>query len=261
MTTSTPLQSISISRTEERTSPKPHVVYAILIHLPVRSWTIYRRYSEFLSLHESFLKECGSQPSVPFPPKLATSGSVFLKIFKTNEQSDTLLHERKEALERYLRYIVSNPDGTWRESRVFKEFIELPQSQSLNPVVSESQQQAQQTSGRYTPQRQQHLPGSYNDLPSTPAVRQLGSKAVVEETDETRVQSDQEVFDSQQTQFDRQDSQLNDLTAVLRRQRQMGLAINQELTEQNELLGALDDEVRHTQSKLTKNEGQIRRLG
>lgn len=52
--------------------------------------------------------------------------------------------------------------------------------------------------------------------------------------------------------MDQQDQQLNNLTAILRRQRQMGEAINQELGEQTELLGQLDSEVETTQAKLSK---------
>ena len=52
--------------------------------------------------------------------------------------------------------------------------------------------------------------------------------------------------------MDQQDEQLLNLAAILRRQRQMGEAINQELGEQTELLGQLDSEVETTQVKLSK---------
>ena len=52
--------------------------------------------------------------------------------------------------------------------------------------------------------------------------------------------------------MDSQDQQLLNLTAILRRQRQMGEAINHELGEQTELLDQLDTEVETTQAKLSK---------
>lgn len=52
--------------------------------------------------------------------------------------------------------------------------------------------------------------------------------------------------------MDQQDEQLLNLAAILRRQRQMGEAINQELSEQTELLGQLDSEVQATQANLAK---------
>ena len=111
-----------------------------------------------------------------------------------------------------------------------------------------------------------YVPGSYAPPSGRSAntTRQLGTPSApppAQETPTTLQQSSSQLYASQQAQFDRQDAALEDLTAVLRRQRQMGMAINQELTEQTELLEGLDGEVRETQQKLGKNEKQIRRLG
>lgn len=152
-------------------------------------------------------------------------------------------------LERYLRGIVSSLDGTWREMECFREFIELPQSQGLSKASP----------------KQKYIPGSYSESRPT---RQLGVGGTppsppvqAQETTTTRQLTSDELFTNQQKQFDQQDSHLNDLTAILRRQRQMGMAINQELLEQNELLDALDGEVQQTQGRLDRNDGLVRKLG
>lgn len=264
------LQSITIPRTETRSAPAPaYTVYAVLVTLPVRNWTVYRRYSEFLALHQSF----GSRPPpVPFPPKHIAKST--LKVFTAGlsgflggGNEEELQRERKEALERYLKTIVASPEATWRETDAFKDFIELPRSTPLSvPSGSSSGAAAGRGSaaGTTSYRQQSHaVPGSYvpASASSYSTTRRLGRPQPAQETDETRPLDDASLRASQQSQFDRQDAQLDSLAAILRRQKQMGMAINQELVEQNELLDTLDGEVQNTQSKMKKNESQIRRLG
>jgi regulator of vacuolar morphogenesis len=268
------LQSITIPRTETRSTPSPaYTVYAVLVTLPVRNWTVYRRYSEFLALHQSF----GNRPPpVPFPPKHVAKNT--LKVFTAGlsgllggGNEEELQRERKEGLERYLKTIVASPEATWRETDAFKDFIELPRSTPLSvPSGSASGPSGAGVAGRggvagTTSYRQQShaVPGSYvpPSASSYSTTRTLGRPPPAQETDETRPLDDTSLLASQQSQFDRQDAQLDSLAAILRRQKQMGMAINQELLEQNELLDTLDGEVQNTQSKMKKNEGQIRRLG
>lgn len=261
---SAPLQSVSIVRTEQRSSPSPHTVYAILIALPVRNWTVFRRYSEFLALHEELSRAGTGPPPFAFPPKHAIRRSLLVRSFRGDDEE--AVRERREMLERYLRGIVSSPDATWREMDCFKEFIELPKSQSVGGSGSGGRvgQQPPKSRAGYVPGSYHTAAGDHHSDSRLPATtRQLGapSSRPAEETSETRTMTSQDLFDSQQSQFDKQDSQLNDLTAILRRQRQMGMAINQELLEQNELLDAFDGEVQETQGRLGKNDGLIRRLG
>ncbi|PWN23896.1 Phox-like protein [Microstroma glucosiphilum] len=267
------LQSITIPRTETRSTPSPaFTVYAILVTLPVRNWTVYRRYSEFLALHQSF----GDRPPpVPFPPKHVAKST--LKVFTAGlsgllggGNEEEIQRERKEGLERYLKTIVASPEATWRETDAFKDFIELPRSTPLSvPSGSGSASNGGVasrggTTGTTSYRQQSHaVHGSYvpPSASSYSTTRRLGRPAPAQETDETRPLDDASLLASQQSQFDRQDAQLDSLAAILRRQKQMGMAINQELVEQNELLDTLDGEVQNTQSKMKKNESQIRRLG
>lgn len=50
------IQAIHIRGYEERTNPKAHVVYRIEIQASVRSWQMWRRYSEFADLHVELTK-------------------------------------------------------------------------------------------------------------------------------------------------------------------------------------------------------------
>lgn len=279
MSSSAPLQSISITRIENRALPTPHTVYAVLVVLPVRSWTVYRRYSEFFALHQTLSEGLNElkQPPAPFPPKHAARrtikaitglGGLLPLGENAKEAEEALARERKDGLERYLRAIVASTESSWRETEAFKDFIELPKSQSTIPT---SRPTGSRTASRY-------VPGSYSSpsnertnnkaeqtgMSSTTGgltTRTLGQKVPAKETEATRKLDETGLFASQQAQMDAQDSQLEDLTSVLRRQKAMGLAINQELLEQTELLDNLDQEVEQTQNKMNGAEKQMKKLG
>lgn len=269
-----PIQGISITRIEDRKSPAPHKVYAILVTLPVKSWTVFRRYSDFVTLNESLTKD-SSMPGPPpsgLPPKNTTRKTLtFLGGFMMQNESiqggdDMLLEQRREGLELYLRAIVASPIDAWRESQSFKAFIEMPPESSSRTLL------------RPLPQGGSYVPGSYSLAPekknstySTNCVhdhsignglttRTLGAKRPVHESDTTRSLNDNQLMKAQYEQMDSQDSRLDGLAAILRRQKAMGLAINQELLEQNELLENLDHHVDQTEGKMRQATRQMDRL-
>lgn len=113
------IQAIQIENFEERSSPKPHTVYHIKIKAHVRSWSIWKRYSEFDELHLELTKTTGAEPPSPLPPKHKFS-------ILRSHSDPKLLEERKIGLEIYLRAILSAKDDRWRESYPFKEFLGIP---------------------------------------------------------------------------------------------------------------------------------------
>lgn len=274
MSTSAPIQSITITRTENRRLPSPHVVYAILVVLPVRSWTVYRRYSEFSTLHQTLL-EAGSPLPAPLPPKHAARrtidaitgmGGLLPRSETAREADEAHARDRKEGLELYMRAILASTDGSWRKTDAFRDFIELPKGHTLASLGG--------VSSPASPSASRYVPGSYagpsNGNQASRAdqaalgnvtTRTLGVKAPIKETEATRRLDERGLIASQQAQMDAQDSQLGDLAAVLRRQKAMGLAINHELLEQSELLENLDQEVGQTQGKMKGAEGQMKKLG
>lgn len=114
----TAIQAVFIRGYEERTAPKAHIVYRIEIQAHVRSWQMWRRYSEFDDLHTALTKTVGAPPC-PLPPKHKFS------ILRSHNDTK-VLEERKEGLERYLRAIVSAKDDKWREHFAFREFLGIP---------------------------------------------------------------------------------------------------------------------------------------
>ncbi|KXN89693.1 Sorting nexin-24 [Leucoagaricus sp. SymC.cos] len=112
------IQDVFIHGYEERTTPKIHVVYRIEIQARVRSWLVWRRYSEFNDLHATFTKTIGAPPC-PLPSKHNFSAML-------SNNNAAVLKERKEGLERYLRVIVCAEDEKWREHSAFYEFLCIP---------------------------------------------------------------------------------------------------------------------------------------
>jgi regulator of vacuolar morphogenesis len=115
------IQSVRVLGHEERSEPKNHVVYKIEVRASVRSWLMWRRYSEFDDLHTELTKNTGTPPPHPLPPKHT------LALFRSKEDPK-LIQERIDGLETYLRAIVSSKDDRWRESYEFKQFLGIPTS-------------------------------------------------------------------------------------------------------------------------------------
>ncbi|KIM48147.1 hypothetical protein M413DRAFT_439870 [Hebeloma cylindrosporum] len=115
----TAIQAVFIRGYEERTSPKPHTVYRIDIQAHVRSWQMWRRYSEFDDLHTEITKAAGAPPPAALPPKH--------KFSILRSHTDTrVLEERRTGLEIYLRAIIGAKEDRWRESFAFKDFLGVP---------------------------------------------------------------------------------------------------------------------------------------
>lgn len=114
----TAIQAVFIRGCEERTTPKIHIVYRIEIQAHVRSWQMWRRYSEFDDLHITLTKSIGAPPHA-LPPKHQFS-------LLRSHNNAKILEERKEGLERYLRAIVSAKDDKWRDHFAFRDFLGIP---------------------------------------------------------------------------------------------------------------------------------------
>ncbi|KAF8541429.1 hypothetical protein BDD12DRAFT_829191 [Trichophaea hybrida] len=111
---------LTIPNTSEHTSPgKPHTLYHILIRLPIRSYSVKKRYNDFLQLHEALTTHTGLAPPLSPPPKLYFGSTV---------GSPTRTEERRAALESYLYAILTAPDSRWRDSAAWRSFLSLPAS-------------------------------------------------------------------------------------------------------------------------------------
>ena len=140
---STAIQAIFIRGYEQRHAPKTHIVYRIDIQAHVRSWQMWRRYSEFGDLNTELTKATGSHPPVDLPPKHAFKSLPFVHMGSKE------LDDRKQGLERYLRAILSAKDDKWRETHAFKEFLGVPVGRQTSDLSKLGQSIPQFTSSTW----------------------------------------------------------------------------------------------------------------
>lgn len=262
------VRSVAIEGFEVRTDPSPHIVYAILVKLPVQSWKVYRRYSEFDKLVQSLQSSsppqgAGKPPPAPLPPKkkVQQTWSILARSSLIDAQKVTA-GQRLPDLRAWLKAIVDAEDDAWRLSSSFRDFLELPKDVSFAKHETAAKSSSSSDNAGPQPPRSASKATSPTPAPGqTNGIRRLGQmphKGV--ETDQTRALDNAELLGSRQAHMDSQDDQLNRLGAILRRQKEMGMAINHELAEQSEMLQDLDTEVEGVQGKMSKGEQLMKKL-
>lgn len=80
------------------------------------------------------------------------------------------------------------------------------------------------------------------------------------ETDRTRELDNEGVLQLQKQIIREQDEDLVDLTTIVRRMKEMGVAINQEVVEQNAMLGLLEDDVERVDGKMVIAKKRIAKI-
>ncbi|CAN8097296.1 unnamed protein product [Discula destructiva] len=110
---------ISIPTTSVASPPdsKPYTQFNITLRLPLKSYVVQKRYSDFSALHEALTNLASAPPPVPFPGK---------HWFKSTVSSPTLTEDRRRGLETYLRAIAESPDRRWRDTPAWRTFLSLP---------------------------------------------------------------------------------------------------------------------------------------
>ncbi|KAH6720070.1 Phox homologous domain-containing protein [Leptodontidium sp. MPI-SDFR-AT-0119] len=100
---------------------KPYTLYNISLRLPLRTFVVQKRYSDFSALHTQLTSLVSTPPPAPLPAK---------SWFKSTASSPELTETRRAGLEAYLQAIAESPDKRWRETSVWRSFLNLPSSSS-----------------------------------------------------------------------------------------------------------------------------------
>lgn len=343
---------ISIPNASISSTPKPYTLYNITLRLPLRSFIVQKRYSEFILLHSTLTSQAGAPPPAALPQK---------KWFSRTVSSPELTEERRKGLEAYLQTINKADNQRWRNTSAWRTFLNLPSNtsskSSLNstlhvtghgapitdPVVwldqyrelksqlhdarlnltkrdqataAKSQHEAGSEAKKYLVRAgstlsalEQGLKNLSSDawggeklregelrrrkdlhasarrekeglenllsamitkshvdqtvaaaqekaqLTGSSKVRQnngkpTGGRVLGRETDRTRVLDNQGVLQLQQKLMEEQDEDVMVLAKAVARQKELGMAIHQELKVQNEMLGMLDEDVDRVQGKV-----------
>jgi len=91
-----------------------------------------------------------------------------------------------------------------------------------------------------------------------PGGRVLG--APLPETDKTRELDNEGVLLLQREEMQAQDQQVDQLAAIIRRQKEMGIQIHDEVERQTEMLGRLDEDTDRLQGKVKVANNRIRKM-
>ncbi|OAP54513.1 hypothetical protein AYL99_10961 [Fonsecaea erecta] len=114
-----PRVEISIPNTTISGGSKPYTIYNVTLRLPLRSFTVQKRYSDFLVLHNGLTDQVGSPPPCTLPAK---------SWFQRTVSNPQLTEERRLGLETYLKTINEIDDSRWRSTSVWRAFLNLPSS-------------------------------------------------------------------------------------------------------------------------------------
>ncbi|KAK5989872.1 Vacuolar morphogenesis-like-like protein [Cladobotryum mycophilum] len=118
------IPSTSVS---EEGSAKPYTLYNITLRLPLRSFVVQKRYTDFVDLHNNLVEQVGAPPPFPLPGK---------HWLKSTVKSPELTKERQDGLEKYLRTVAESPDRRWRDTSAWRVFLNLPSSSASNSTIS-----------------------------------------------------------------------------------------------------------------------------
>lgn len=108
---------ISIPTTQLSSTPKPYTLYNITLRLPLRSFTLQKRFSDFTALHSALTSQAGLPPPAPLPSK---------SWFTRTTSSPELTEQRRAGLQTYLTTINSSTDSRWRDTSAWRTFLNLP---------------------------------------------------------------------------------------------------------------------------------------
>ncbi|OAQ97535.1 hypothetical protein LLEC1_03612 [Akanthomyces lecanii] len=319
-------------------SGKPYTLFNITLRLPLRSYVVQKRYSDFNKLHEALQQQVGEAPPQQLPPK---------HWLKSTVNSPDLTRQRQVGLERYLKTIAESPDRRWRDTSAWRGFLNLPSSSTTNSAASAGGRASSVASGAADPstwlelhkELKQHLHDARislskrdgaadsgnmtavaeaataarksivrggtlivrlvdglkkmqesgrigdgelrrrRDLVSTAKMERegldklansmpatvvgagvSGSSGLAASPEKAKLFNGSGVLMLQKQEMEAQDSQLDQLTAIIRRQKEMGLQINEEVERQTQMLDMLDEDEARVSSKLSVANKRIRKM-
>lgn len=118
---------ISIPNASDSNTSKPHTLYNISLRLPLRSFTVQKRYSDFATLHSTLTAQAGAPPPATLPQK-----SWFTK----TTSNPAFTEERRKGLEAYLQTLNQTEDQRWRKTSAWRSFLNLPSNTSSKSTLA-----------------------------------------------------------------------------------------------------------------------------
>lgn len=288
--------------------------YTIEVSVERTTFTIQKRYSDFIQLCQVLENEMGEQPPASLPGKKWIGN-------KNRE----FLEERRHALQVFLRAIVKRDQ--WRESLALTDFLQISKhTKKSNELqfsakgywlntISEAQdllRQAARSDGAQLRKLQVMAQGKIKDLEKTlvydstsgsigegelrrrrdallelqkihrqvtdgntfsslvsggsthsPSTSRASSPRIFgagKETERTKGLNNSQLVQLQKDDMEEQDKYIQELGQQIRRQKELGLAINGELEYQNQLLDQLDSDTHVSNARLNQAKRRTNKL-
>jgi len=109
--------SIPHASTASPADGKPYTQYHVVLQLPLRKHEIKKRYNDFVALNDALKSQTNQVPPVALPAKSWIRRTV---------NNESMTEERRQALEKYLKFILESEDARWRSSSAWRTFLNLP---------------------------------------------------------------------------------------------------------------------------------------
>jgi regulator of vacuolar morphogenesis len=114
-----PSVEISIPTTSVQRAEPAYTLYHISVRLPLRTYVVPRRFSEFVELDGALRTQAGAAAPATLPGKSWMRSTV---------RSAALTESRRRALEAYVRAVNEATEGRWRGTSAWRAFVRLPSS-------------------------------------------------------------------------------------------------------------------------------------
>ncbi|KAI5956746.1 hypothetical protein KGF54_000363 [Candida jiufengensis] len=270
--------------------------YQINVKLPLRSYTLKKRYSDFEGLVNNLCHNIGINTK-DFPYQLPGKRINWLN-------KHNVIEERKKELSHFLNQIIQDK-SLQNESEVL-HFLQLPKSfkfqdrakienndnwyetyrnlkndlagennenilrlkeritRNYYPVMSDLINSSKVANIEESAKRTNminQLQNKINELLlNQPKQKQNVSRILGKETEETLPLNNQELLQHQIQTHQTQDKELEQLRIMIARQKQIGESINQEVEEQNYLLDKFNGEVEEATDKIKQARRRARKI-
>jgi regulator of vacuolar morphogenesis len=101
------------------------------VSTPTRSWSVNRRYNDFVALDAELRKSTGKEPPAELPPKHWFARTINDEEVRPHAPAmitadPQKIRQRRVLLEQYLRTILTTKDPRWRKEFGFSDFLAVP---------------------------------------------------------------------------------------------------------------------------------------
>ncbi|CAI5760819.1 unnamed protein product [Candida verbasci] len=254
--------------------------YKVNIHIPLRSYIIKKRYSDFETLVNNLCYDLGIDVK-EFPHQLPGKRLNFIN-------KNKIIEERKVELTKFLNNLIQ--DKELQNHLLVKEFLQLPNNFQfktdswypkfkklkieLTNETSKGLTLREKINKFYQPQLiellcdddkekkklLQQLQNKLDDLIKPEIQLKPSGRVIGKETELTIPLTNTELLQEQINIHQSQDQEVEQLRVLISRQRQIAELINTEVEEQNVLLDQFNEEVDQTSDKVKKARTRARKI-